>query len=522
VNWPRALLTVAFGALAGGVTNRVAIWMLFHPYRPPRVVGLELSWLQGAIPKNRERLARSIGRTVGTRLLTPEDLGEALRTSHLREAFEGRLRDVVREGASRPRPSLNAMLPEPALTEVRGLLTRAVESGREGLAGLLASDEFGPAAAELLAAVGAALDRDAGSSEGSSEAAGVRLLRRRLGDWAAEAVETEAFETALRRQLRRASAELLRPGRTLREIVPSGVAGALQGAVAEHLPTLLERLGRLLEDPAARARFETAVHDLLERFMRDLRFHQRVVARLVVTEETVDRVIATLESEGAERLGELLREEEVQAAMARSANHALEELLDRPAREVLGGPDGTRVDRVLDALADWLLRIARDEGTRHFVLDRMEAAARARGRAGWEELLRQVPADRIGRWMGSALESDAGRTLWQEVSGRLVDGLLERPIGAPARFLGPGGPDRLCEILAPPLWEWIAGEIPSAAARVRIDERVEEKIRDFPLTELEALVRTVTQRELDLIVRLGYVLGAVIGGLLVVANALVG
>ena len=152
----------------------------------------------------------------------------------------------------------------------------------------------------------------------------------------------------------------------------------------------------------------------------------------------------------------------------------------------------------------------------------MEAAARARGRAGWEDLLRQVPADRIGRWLGSALESEAGRTLWEEVSGRLVDGLLERPIGVPARFLGAGGSDRLCEILAPPLWEWIAGEIPSAAARVRIDERVEEKIRDFPLTELEALVRTVTQRELDLIVRLGYVLGAIIGGLLVVANALVG
>jgi uncharacterized membrane-anchored protein YjiN (DUF445 family) len=521
VSWLRALLTVAFGAAAGGITNRVAIWMLFHPYRPVRLLGVQLPWLQGAIPKNRERLARSIGRTVGTRLLTPEDLAAALRTSHLREAFEARLRELIQDGASRPQPSASELLPAPALREVSEMATRAVEGGRSGLATLLASPDFGPAAVDLLRAVGAALDRDAEAADGSSEATGVRVLRRRVSDWAARAVESEAFEVAVRRQLRRASTQLLRPGRTLREIVPPGVSGAFEEAVADHLPTILERLGRLLEDPAARARFESAVHELLERFMRDLKFHQRVVARLVVTEETVDRVVATLEEEGAERLGELLREGEIQAAMARSANRSIEELLDRPARQVLGGADGTRVDRVLDALADWLVRVARDDATRRFVLDRAEAAARAHGGHGWEDLLGQVPADRIGRWLGSALESEAGRALWTELSHRLVEGLLERPIGVPSRLLGPGAPDRLADLLAPPLWDWIAGEIPSAAARVRIDERVEEKIKEYPLTELEALVRTVTQRELDLIVRLGYVLGALIGGLLVLVSALV-
>ncbi len=521
MTWVRALVTVAFGAAAGGITNRVAIWMLFHPYEPVRFLGLRLPWLQGAIPKNRERLARSIGRTIGTHLLTPDDLAAALRTSHLQEAFEGRLGEVLREGAARPLPSVRELLPEAALPEIRAILARALEGGRGALTSVLASPAFGSRAADLLREVGASLDREADADGGDSPGSGVRLLRRRVSAWAAHAVESEAFEIALRRQLERATTELLRPGRPLRDIVPSGVSAALQEAVAEYLPGLLERLGRLLEDAAARERFETAVHELLERFMSDLRFHQRVVARLVVTEETVNRVVATLEEEGAERLGELLREQEVQAAMARSANRSIEELLDRPAAEVLGGPDGSRVERVLDALGAWLVRTARDPGARRFVLDRMEAAARTRGQ-GWGDLLGQVPAERLGRWLAGALDSEAGRRTWTEVSGRLVDGLLERPIGAPARLLGPGGPERLADVLAPPLWDWIAGEIPSAAARVRIDERVEEKILEFPLTELEALVRTVTQRELDLIVTLGYVLGAMIGGLLVLATALIG
>ena len=66
VAWIQALITIGLGALAGGVTNQIAIWMLFHPYEPPKLFGRwRLPFLQGAIPKNQPRLAAAIGRTVG-------------------------------------------------------------------------------------------------------------------------------------------------------------------------------------------------------------------------------------------------------------------------------------------------------------------------------------------------------------------------------------------------------------------------------------------------------------------------
>ena len=70
----QAFLTVAFGALAGGLTNSVAIWMLFHPYEAPKLFGRPFRLFQGAIPKNQARLAAAVGRTVGNKLLTEEDL----------------------------------------------------------------------------------------------------------------------------------------------------------------------------------------------------------------------------------------------------------------------------------------------------------------------------------------------------------------------------------------------------------------------------------------------------------------
>ena len=91
-NLVNALVTIAFGAVAGGVTNAVAIWMLFHPYDAKGVGRLRL---QGAIPKNKMRLAKTIGRTVGERLLTSEDLTKQLMAPGLREAFDSAVSSFV-------------------------------------------------------------------------------------------------------------------------------------------------------------------------------------------------------------------------------------------------------------------------------------------------------------------------------------------------------------------------------------------------------------------------------------------
>ena len=81
---------------------------------------------------------------------------------------------------------------------------------------------------------------------------------------------------------------------------------------------------------------------------------------------------------------------------------------------------------------------------------------------------------------------------------------------------------RLSDSLAPPAWEWVTGQVPEVAERIRIAERIEEKIEGFPLVEVERLVREISQRELDLIIRLGYILGAFIGTILVIITTILG
>lgn len=514
----RAVLTVVFGALAGGITNTIAIWMLFHPYAPPRLGRWRIRILQGAIPKNQERFARAIGRTVGTQLLTAQDLARTLGDRAFREAFDQRLRNFIDALLNRERGSLRDTLPPPIRTEVETLLHEIAERALDRLTEHLASPEFEAAlqrrADDFKRAI--ADQPVSGLLTPEREAA----LADAIDSWLTDAVESDGFERTVADYVERATASLLRPGRTFEEVLPLGLVASLERAIGGYLPLALQRLGRLLDDPRARQRFESAIHELLHRFLRDLKFYQRIIAQLIITEDTVNRVLDTIEAEGAEHLSEMLRDPVVQDAMARSVNDAIVDFLRRPVRAVLGAPDDPSVRQAQSALVAWAARLARHPSTRAFLVEKLEAALQRTGTRTWGDLLEKLPPDRLAQWLATAARSERAHAVYRDAATRLVNGILDRPIGVPAHWLPAGASERIEAALAEPLWTWLQNQAPTVVQKIDIAGRVEEKVKGFPMDRLEALIRSVTERELRIIIRLGYLLGAVVGLVLVGIGAL--
>jgi len=68
------------GAFIGYVTNVIAIRMLFRPLKEIRVFGIRLPFTPGILPRQRKKLAQSIGAMVERELLTAEVLRNRLAT----------------------------------------------------------------------------------------------------------------------------------------------------------------------------------------------------------------------------------------------------------------------------------------------------------------------------------------------------------------------------------------------------------------------------------------------------------
>lgn len=62
------------GGIIGYFTNDIAIKMLFRPYRAIYIAGQRVPFTPGLIPRNQERLALNISKTIMGSLLTPQEL----------------------------------------------------------------------------------------------------------------------------------------------------------------------------------------------------------------------------------------------------------------------------------------------------------------------------------------------------------------------------------------------------------------------------------------------------------------
>lgn len=217
--WVQFAVHVIVGTVAGGLSDTVAVWMLFNPKQ-------KRFGFQGAIPKNQARMAKSLGRTVGERLVTPGDLQKELGRPELRQAFEDRLGEVIGD----------------------------IIASREPL-----------------------IDK-----------------------------------------------------------VPPAAVTALEGAMSSYLPVAMGKLGSFLGQPTTRMKMRDALHGMFNRFVEDLKFHEKIMAKLMMSERKFESALDAIEKEGVEQLVDLLDEPVIREEITRTIHDALLAYLQKPISEIIG------------------------------------------------------------------------------------------------------------------------------------------------------------------------------------------
>lgn len=509
-------MTVLFGALAGGLTNAVAISMLFHPYEPRGFWRLKV---QGAIPKNKARLAKTVGRTVGQRLLTSDDLGRQLGTPDVRDAFDGAVRQVAHSLLETERGSLRQILTPESTAAVENAIGLVAEAVAARAAEFVATDQFRETLERFVARTREQIvDRPIGEVLTEARQA---VIRERVERWVTDAAESSELERTIGEWLDRQFQRLAHDRTPLLERLPPDLVAAVEREMTGYLPVAIDRLAGILRDPEARERIQRALNDLFQRFVRELVLHERIVARLVVTEKTIARLLDNFEREGVDQLAALLDEPEMRTQVARSINDAVVNFLQRPLAEHFERLGPERVEGIRNTAARHITAALRDPTTRAHAIERLERALHGAEQRTWGDLLRHLPLDRTTEWVADAAQTPRLRGWIADGTSSALTAALDRPIGRPADWLPENASTQLAEYLSPALWDWAQDQVPRLIARVDVQGMVEEKVLGFSLERIEQIVRQASQRELDVIIRLGYVLGALVGGMAYVVGMMI-
>ena len=210
----------------------------------------------------------------------------------------------------------------------------------------------------------------------------------------------------------------------------------------------------------------------------------------------------------------------MKAQITRAVNDAVVSFLRIPLADRLRGLAPAKRAALEETLGDWLVRVARDPATRAAIARAVDRLLQSVEHRTWGEVIGIIPRDRAAQLAADALAGDRGRQLIEDGVGHVAERLMARPIGRPADWLGPDAAGRFQSAVAESSWSWVQGEIPRIVQQLRVEEMVEQKVLGFSTERIEEIVRNVTQKELDLIVTLGYVLGALVGVLAFVVNLL--
>jgi uncharacterized membrane protein YheB (UPF0754 family) len=504
--WGELFFAVAVGTLAGGMTDTVSIYLLFRPYEPK---GIGPFRIQGALPKNKSRLARSIAKTVGERLLTAEDLAARLDTPAVRATFDDAIGRMVDEVVGRERGPLRAYLsPE---------FAAALDEALAGFAPRVAervSDWFRtPEAVARVADVIHKLRVDVRDRPLAEVLTPERrdALRVRINELVDQFVDGPELERTLRRFLETQAEQLATDERPLLSRLPPGVVGAVEQAIADYIPVALERLGWLLADPDVRRRVEHALRSAFDGSVRELLLHERLLARLVVTDRTIERLVDGFEHEGFDRFADAVASPAMREDLALAVRDAVVSFLRVPAAERLRTLGGTRTTGAVGSLGDWLVTIARDDTTRRVLAGAADRAVESLERWTWGDVLDALPADRVAELVAGGLSGTQGRRWAEGLVHALAERLLSQPMGRPAEWLGENTTAQLRSAVTQAAWAWVQTQIPRIVQQIQVEQIIEQKVNDLPIERVERLIRDVSQRELDLIIRVGYVLGGLFG-----------
>lgn len=491
----------------------LAIWMLFHPYRAVKVLGVTV-WPQGMIPRHRERLAESIGNAVGNELVSQETVFNALfETSFFKRKVEDFVNAYTQDLLATVHPSFIDALPSGARAPILDTISALQYRLADYIAAMLKSEETASAIARFV-------DRQIN-----------QLLERRideaLSDNALEEtsnfieahfqklVSEEVFESKVREFLSGRLDDLAQSNATLAETFTAETVVFIKERIDQQVPPIVHHLAEIATSQNTRKQ----MGGLIKREVDDYYQQLSLIKKIFISRERIHREVDDLVNKTLpRRVEEYLRGPAFAQQAEAFLNSTIDNLLARPLNELIGQIEPEKFELMKTQVADRILELIQSpELARSVTAYARDSLENLRSQTVGSVLGRLNPnsADRLKNFLSQSLLSilardDTARTINAILSSQ-IEHLLVAPIGRLGDHLSEQAVQRASNALVERITAAARERLPAAIAEFDVGGLVRKKVSDYPLEKLEALVLSVASHHLKTIELFGAIIGFFIG-----------
>jgi uncharacterized membrane protein YheB (UPF0754 family) len=508
-----AVAIIVVAAIHGYGAAWLAIWMLFHPYKPVKVFGITV-WPQGMIPRHREKLAQSIGNAVGNELVSQQTVFDALfETSFFQRKVEGFVGTYTNDLLARVYPSFIDALPSQARAPILDTISALQYRLAEYIADMLKSEETAQAIEHFVdKQVDELLDRRVGDmvSDKSLDRAldFVEQNVRRL-------IAGEAFETKVHDFVSGRLDELAHSDATLAETFTPETVVFIKDRIDQQVPPIVHHLAEIATSQTTRKQIGGLIKKEVDEYYEQLSLFKKIfISRERIHREVDELVNKTL----PKRVEEYLRGPAFEQEAETFLNATIDKVLARPLDELIGNFDAIRFGDLKSQISNRLIEILRSEALSTSIsIHFSDAVDRLRPQT-LGEVLQQVDSNTATQAKGFLTRSllsllsrdDTARTINAILSAQ-IERLLIAPIGRLGDHVSRGAMERASSALVEQITEVARERLPFAIAEFDVGGLVRKKVSDYPLAKLEELVLSVAQQHLKTIELFGAIIGFFIG-----------
>lgn len=491
----------------------LAIWMLFHPYKSVKLLGITI-WPQGMIPRHREKLAQSIGNAVGNELVSQQTVFDALfETSFFQRKVEEFVGAYTNELLSRVYPSFIDALPSQARAPILDTISALQYRLAEYIAEMLKSEETANA-------IGKFVDKQIDE-----------LLDRRLGDMVSDSsldqvlhfaedqvhklFATEGFETKVHEFVSGRLDDIARSNATLADTFTPETIAFIKDRIDQQVPPIVHHLAEIATSQSTRKQIGGLIKLEVDEYYQQLSLFKKIfVSRERIHREVDELMNKTLPS----RVEEYLRGPAFLQEAEAFLNATIDKVMARPLNELIGQFDSIRFEDLKSQISNRLVEILRSEALSTSVSMQVEQTIDRLRPQTLGSLMQQLDSNsttQAKEFLTKSLLSllsrdDTARTI-NAILSTQIERLLISPIGRLGDHVSRSAMERASSALVERITLAARERLPVAIAEFDVGGLVRKKVSDYPLEKLEDLVLSVARDQLKTIEIFGAVIGLFIG-----------
>ncbi|HSU24468.1 MAG TPA: DUF445 family protein, partial [Pyrinomonadaceae bacterium] len=493
--WVQITLLILFATFHGYAGAWLAVRMLFRPRQPFKLLGITL-FPQGMIPRHRDRLANAIGKAVGEELVSQETImDELLGKDFLRKKIRGVIDSYTEEFLSQSYPSLIEALPAkmraPVLEGIAALQLKVAAH----IESVLKSEESVETIRGFVERrVDEVLSRRLSSvvNDESFEKV-IGFLEQRIHD----AVHSPVLEQKIREFISRRIDDLAHADTTLGKMFTDDAVNLLKEKAGEQIAPMSHHLTQIAAAERTRNQIGALIKKEVHEYYEALPFIKKI---FVSRDKILGEVDHLVNDNLPRRIEETLKGDFFAEEARGFINTSIDSAMQRPLQDVIGKVAPEQLERLKAQILRGVLTIVRgDEMQRSISAYLTDTLAQFRPHS-IDSIMRTLHPESeeklksmLSKGLLSIISGDDTSKVINDMLAHQIENLLNAPIGKLSDSISEEKLRSAGDAVADAVITAIREKLPDAIREFNVGGVVREKIMNYPVEKLEALVMSVAK-----------------------------